>query len=86
MKCLSRSSMGGILDTLLNPQASADAWIADQRAAVSGDMNAQRVALVRDLRVVASEATTEAAIKLAIAGVVAFGVSLVVYKLASRSR
>jgi hypothetical protein len=95
VKCLATSSpatatrMSGVLDTLdtiLNPQKAADQWIAGQRAAVSGDLAAQRAMFVADLRVVASEATTEAAYKFAIAGVAAFGFSLLVWKLATRSR
>jgi hypothetical protein len=88
VKCLaSRSSIAGVfdtIDTLLNPKQAADAWVSDQRAALSGDIAAQRAVFVRDLRAVASDATTEAAYKFAIAGVVAFGVSFVVYKLATR--
>lgn len=89
MKCLASSSpraMGGILDDVFSPKKAAEDWLAGQRQAVAGDLAYQRAMFVAQLRELASEATTEAAAKFAIAGVVAFGFSLLVYKLATRSR
>lgn len=87
MKCLaapSPSTMSGLLDAILSPGKTADAWLAQQRAAVSGDVAYQRATLVAQMRQVASEATTEAAVKLSIAGVVTFAVCAIAYRLATR--
>lgn len=71
--------MRGVFDLL-----SPDAWISEQRAAVAGDVSYQRAALTADLRRTADEATTNAAIKFAIAGVATVAISIAIWRLSSR--
>lgn len=75
--------IGGFFDTLLSPKKSAEDWLGGQRAAINHDLAYQRAIFVAQIREVASEATTEAAIKLAMAGVVTCAVVFVAYRLAT---
>lgn len=77
--------MAGLLD-FFSPKTAAEDWIAGQRAAIGGDLAYQRAALVAQLREVASEATTEAAVKFAIAGVVSAAIAFGLYRLSTRKR
>jgi hypothetical protein len=88
MRCLAvpRAPMSGLLDDILSPRQAADEWMTSQRQAVAGDLAYQRAALESQMRQVASDATTDAAIKFAIAGAAAFGFGVLVWKLATRSR
>lgn len=78
--------MAGLFDAIFSPKTAAEDWIAGQRAAVTGDLAYQRAMLVAQLRAVASEATTEAAVKFAVAGLVAAGLAWTLHRVATRKR
>lgn len=83
---LPSTNLSGLFDAFFSPKTAAEDWIAGQRAAAVSDVAHQRAILVAQMRQVASEATTEAAIKFAIAGVVSAALAFALYRVATRRR